>query len=648
MLFLDIESYSEADVTRIGAHAYWAHPSTEVLMVSYAVDREDIRCWDVYQDWHRKPDDLVEAWRTHRKVAFNCTFERLGMARIGFASTIHDWEDTSVLALTCGLPGDLDTASQLLELQELGKAKGRRLINTFSKPAPANHRADRYTPFNKPDEWAEFMAYCDADVEAQRQLWYRLPHHVYDIERENWLLDTEINNRGLPVDIPFARCALAAVEEAKLAANARLAELTGGQVLTVTALPKLRVWLEQQGVRVVSLDAPGVEYLLKLDLPAAAREALELRQAAGKSNVGKFIRAIESHVKGRLYGALRFYGANRTGRQAGQLVQTQNMARPTIKSRDELAIARDIIMQGTLCQLYPDPLQTATSMVRAIIAAVKGKKLVIADLSNIEGRMTAYIAKEEWKLQAFRDFDAGIGPDLYKLAFSRTFSIPVEEVTKDQRQVGKVEELAFGFGGAEGAFMQMSEAYGVNLPSDEVSVLVAGWRDAHPETVKMWRAFNSCALRAIRYPGETYEARGVSFRVIVRSGYRWLVVVLMNGRALFYFNPSISESTRWPTVEYVGQRVGKNWGPLYTHGGKFTENIVQAQSRDVLMPGIREATRRGYDVVMSAHDEIVAECPDTGDYTVAELCDCMVQPLDWCPGLPLAAAGYEDYFYRKD
>lgn len=661
MIFIDLETYSELDVRAVGAHKYALHPSTEILLCAYAIDDGPVRCWDLMDapmSPYTPPRDFLEAWdaelNRHQRVAHHAAFERLVLGAHGWESSIEDWEDTAVLALTCGLPAALGRIGDVLGLGE-DQAKGKdgaRLIQLFCKPNPANYKIRRYLPEHKPAEWQRFKDYCIRDVEVTRLLWRELPPYVYAQERRNWLLDQRINDRGLPIDVRFAMAAELTIERATAAANAELAQLTGDTVTAVSQVLAMREWLEAQGLRVPSLDKAAVEQLLAdEDTPPAARRVLELRQAAGRSSVAKYRAALTNHVDGRLYGSLQFYGANRTGRDAGRQLQPQNMKRPSIEG-DALDTAREVILAGTADLLYPDPFSVVADSVRGVIAARPGKKLVVSDLANIEGRMLAWLAGEEWVLDAFRAYDAGTGPDLYKLAYARAFDIDVEQVTKPERQVGKVLELFMGFQGGFGAFVTAGAAHGVFLPESTVVDVIARWRGKRPRTRALWRGCEEAAVLTCQNPGRTYRVRDLRFRQIEYSGRQWLVIRLPSGRSLFYFEPELVEfETKWGTklqLRYTGQIAGGTWGRIATYGGKLVENITQAAARDVLFEGAQRAEAAGYPVVLRVHDEAVAETPDSPEYNAEALSRAIAVAPTWCPDLPLAASGYESTYYRKD
>ena len=649
MLFIDIESYSELDIKEVGAYRYAR--SAELLLVGYAIDDGPAQVWDCTAE-RLAPADFLQAWRNGQpRCAHNAAFERLVLYWDDFPSEPEDWHDTSVLALTCGLPGALAKVGEVLgyDKAEAKDKNGYRLINLFCMPAPKNHKVRRYTAKHKPEEWARFIGYCRRDVEVCRRLWRELPRGwVYDKERENWLLDQHVNDRGIALDEAFARAAVREAGEALRLANRELGVLTDGAVTAVSELLSLREWLaKSQNVMVESLDKAAVAELLEQNLPSSARRALELRQSAGRSSVAKYEAALAAAVDGRLCGSLQFYGANRTGRWAGRLVQPQNLPRPAMHGV-ELEQARDAIREGLVDVLFADTLGAVSDCVRSVFVAPEGQKLVVADLSNIEGRMLAWLAGEQWKVEAFEAFDAKRGPDLYRLTYARSFGIPVERVTDDQRQVGKAEELALGYGGSINAFASMGKNYGVSLPEDTVLDVVRRWRMAHPRTVGLWRACEDAAIAAVRKPGTTYKVRELRFRAEKHGRWLWLLVRLPSGRLLCYFDPQLDEQRGRVELSYTGQLIGANWGRVPTRGPKLVENIVQAASRDVLMAGMHAAEGAGYAVVLSVHDEVVTEVPDSPDYTVAALCGFLTRPLSWCPGLPLAAKGYEARHYRKD
>lgn len=654
MIFIDLETFNPVhDVREVGAHKY--AENAEILICCFAIDDGPVHRIDWTPEVIRcnAYDLLSELWAFHRKAAHYAGFERAVLNRHGFKSAPDDWDDTAVLALTAGLPAKMSTACALLgyEADEAKDKRGARLIQRFCKPAPSNHKADRYTRETHPDEWGEFIEYCAQDVEVCRRLWRDLPAWVYAKERENWLLDQRINDRGLPIDTAFASAAVNTINAIRCELDAELSKLTGGAVPVATEVLALRDWVMARGVRTDSVDKAAVERLLAdEDLPADVRRALQIRQQAGRASVAKYVSAAHNSTDGRLYDSTQFYGANRTGRQAGRQLQPQNMARPKLKGR-EVEQARAALAKGTVDVLFADPIEAAASCVRTVIAAKPGKKIVAADLSNIEGRKLAWVAGEQWKLDAFRAYDEGTGPDLYKLAYARAFDLSVERIVDEERQVGKVMELALGYQGSIGAFNQMAKAYGVNLPDETVFDLVARWRDAHPATRGLWYAVEDAAIRAVSNPGKTFAVRMLRFQCVEYGRWRWLLVRLPSGRLLCYFAPQLVEVESRGAIKlqlrYTGQVIGGHWSEIATYGGKLVENIIQASARDVLMHGMHAAEAEGYDIVLTVHDEIVCEVDDRPEYNPQDLSALMAAGPAWCEGLPLAAAGFESRYYKK-
>lgn len=661
MIFTDFETFHPTlNIKTVGSHKY--AEQSESMLLSYKVDDRPARIWDITdEDIHAELEDAAhEALHGERStrykrrfVAYNTTFERKHYEAIGIHTGLDDWEDVAVLALTCGLPSNLPMVSEALGWGDTGKLRGDRLIQMFCKPAPANHKVARYTKADKPNEWNEFKLYCIRDAELCHRLWNELPHTTYDRERANWIIDQRINDRGFPVDTTFARTAIDELDLAMADANSELAGITGGAVSKATQGARLIEWLAAQGIHTETIDKAAVLRLLRS--PAvkgtACERVLELRQQANLNSGSKFSKALLVHGGGRVRGGLRFYGAMRTGRESGQLVQPQNMIRPGMEV-DELAIARAHVAKGAVRQLYKNPVKVISSTVRTVIAAPPGRKFVVSDQANIEGRMLAFNAGEQWKIKAFREYDAGTGPDLYKLTYSKAFRVPVDQVTKDQRQEGKVMDLSCGYQGGLDAFHSMAAVYNVRLPDADAQRSIDLWRDSHPAVAGRdgyWAQLQEGGLRAVSSPNKIFHVGTVAFRRIKWGAYEWLILKLPSGRVLFYLSPEIRRGRFGPCVSYMGNgRQGHGWYRMDTYGGKWAADITQASARDTLMPGIARAEAAGYDMVLHSHDELVAEVPDTDEFTVAGLSACLTQREPWYEGLPLSAAGYEDYYYRKD
>lgn len=701
MLWLDTETYSEADLSSVGGYKYAEHPSTEVMLLGWAIDDGPVHVWDVTTG-DPMPGDLRAAIDDPAVLvgAHNSTFDRVVMRdAMGIGIPIERWRDTMVKAYTAGLPGSLEQLCIALGMGETeAKIKdGKRLVNKFCKPRPKNHKTRRLTRETSPEDWARFVAYCRQDIEAMRRADQMIPDWNYrGSELELWHLDQKINDRGLPIDLEAVDAATNLVNKEIKKLNAELYTLTGHWVSAASQVEKLLHWLrETQDCYLDNLQADVVASALnRKDLPDRARRALEIRQQVSKTNTSKYNKLkVATCADGRLRGTLQFYGAFRTGRWAGRLFQPQNLARPEIKGID---VGMQAIISETVDLLYDEPpMSVARSCIRAAIKAPTGRKLTPSDLSNIEGRMLAWLAGEDWKLQAFRDYDAGTGPDLYKLAYARSFATRVEDVGDDERQIGKVQELALGFQGSAGAFASMAKAYNMDLdalyeavwavaldahkdkadwtysvqrPSMKREHALAGyalayaWRDAHLATVAFWKNCEEAALKAVSNPGRTFRVRSVLFSVQRFGDFSWLLVKLPSKRRfLCYFRPEVNEVTLRQRTEngeirertkmqlsYMGiDQHTRRWTRMPTYGGKIVENITQAAARDVLVASVPEVEARGYEIIGSVHDETIPEVPDTDEFSAAEMARLMSRTPVWAQGLPLAAEGYESVRYQK-
>lgn len=705
-LIFDYETYSELNIRSVGTQVYARN--CEVMLCAYRIGFDgETQMWDRTVD-PDMPADLEAALLDEdvRLLAHNVTFERaVTLQFFGIDLPWHRWDDTMVLALTAGLPGRMELLCEALGWgEEKGKlADGKRLINLFCSPAPKNHKARRYTRENKPEEWERFKEYCVRDVDVTCDLWRELPHWTYESERACWMLDATINERGVPFDVELAEAAIVAVDEALQECNAEMAELTDGAVPKVTNTQALAEWLGVESVAKAALE----KLLTTLAEDSPEYKAAALRLRAGKSSVAKYKAGLRQQWAGRIYNSLQFYGAGRTGRWAGRGIQPQNMLRPSKALADHLDQVVAALKKGVADLLFDDVLDCAASATRCMFGmpASSPKKFTVSDLSNIEGRMGAALAGEEWKLQAFRNQDAG-GDDVYRLSYAKSFGVDVDLVTGQQRQIGKVQELALEYQGGPGAYVSMAANYNIN-PQDVVapvrdvvtdavwqnerelyrkkkargltrdqwtalSLVVNGWREAHPNIRAMWRNLEAAAIAAVRsfnerepgkLHGKVMRVRSVSFMCTTYHDRVYLLCRLPSGRKLVYFAPEIVETP----FSYVDRKTGEDvntvkeslrfygvhnnrWVRISTYGGKWMENITQACSRDVLAPGMQRAEDAGYPIVLTVHDELLSETPDTDEYTERELSSLLAQAPLWVQelGMPLGAAGYEGKFYRKD
>ena len=682
-LFLDLETFSDVPV-QAGTWAY--AEGAEIMLFAYAIDDDPVQVWDCTAE-SRMPGDLATALDDPAVIlcAHNSHFDRVVLQHVGYRLPRERWCDTMVNALAHSLPGSLRDLCDILRIPA-DKAKdkaGRQLILLFCKPRPPTSKVRRATRKTHPAEWAEFVKYAELDVEAMRAIDRKLPAwNNQGREVALWHLDQRINDRGVAIDLDLVHAAIRAVERAQRVLAHRTNELTNGAVQAATQRDAmLRHMVAAFGIDLPDMQQSTLERrIADPDIPVELRELLAIRLQASTTSASKYTtlaRAVSSD--GRLRGTLQFDGGSRTGRWAGRLFQPQNLYRPTMPN-DEIERGIDALKADCEDLLFVNVMDLCASSLRGCIVAPKGKKLVVSDLSNIEGRVLAWLAGEEWKLQAFRNFDAGKGHDLYKLAYAKAFGIAPDAVTKEQRQVGKVHELALGYEGGVGAFLTFAAIYSIDLEAmgEQVIDAVPGtiieeatralewtkqqkrptfglsnrawlacdalkrsWRYAHPAVSSMWKDLEEAARMAVRHHGTMYDCRMLKLR---RDG-AWLRIRLPSGRFLCYPDPQIDDAGK---LSYAGtNQYARKWSRIETYGGKLVENATQAVARDVLaasMPGIESA---GYRIVLTVHDEIIAEVPDSEEFNVAHLAGLMATPPPWAENLPLAAAGFEAKRYHK-
>jgi DNA polymerase bacteriophage-type len=647
-LWLDLETYSETPITH-GTHKY--AENAEVLLVAYAFDDELVEVMDLTE---RGSLDSVQMMidTADKIVIHNSAFDRTVLRHCGVHMPLDKVEDTMVIALAHGLPGSLGALCDVLGVpQDKAKDKaGKKLIHLLTKPRPKNVKLRRATRDTHPEEWAAFIEYARLDVDAMRVVYRLLPNwNRHGSERALWLLDQKINDRGIAIDVELANAALRAFQRSSRDLAERTRILTNGAVGSLTQRGKFLEHLEQTlAFTTPDLKKGTVSTLLQGTLTPEVRELLEIRQQASATSPAKYKVLLKAtSADGRLRGTLQFCGASRTGRWGGRLFQPQNLPRPAIGKLKDEALQRAIDLGIDAMKLDAEDLlfdnvsELCSSAVRGALIAAPGCKLVVSDLSNIEGRVLAWLAGEDWKTEAFKQFDAGVGHDLYKLAYAKSFNKKAEDVTKDERQIGKVQELALGYQGSVGAFSSMAALYGVFLPEEEVKRIVEAWRKAHKAVVSLWYDLERAVKDAIRSPNKRFTVRDLSI------GYKdnWLRIKLPSGRYLCYPNAGLNEGT----IVYQGvNQYTKKWETIETYGGKLVENVVQAVARDVLASGMFRAEAAGYAVCLHVHDELITETPDTDEYSDDELSRIMSTNPGWSLGLPLAAAGFETRRYKKD
>ncbi|WP_413725375.1 DNA polymerase [Sodalis sp. RH16] len=689
-LWLDLETYCETPIKN-GTHSY--AEGVEIMLIAWAIDDGPVSVHD-FTESTTLPVPLFSSLRNENTViyAHNSHFDRT-MLRHDLrrrqmsglvVGGVERWRDTMVKALAHGLPGALGALCEVLNVpaDQAKDKEGKALIQLFCKPRPKNNALRRATSKTHPEEWKRFVAYASLDIEAMRAIDKKLP--VWNYQGEElalWHFDQRINDRGVCMDIELATAALNAVEDEQARLGKRTQVITDNEVQAATQRDAMLRHIAQAfGVDLPDMQKSTLERrIADPDLPDALRELLAIRLQSSTTSTSKYKTLLNGVSKdGRLRGTLQFCGASRTGRWAGRLFQPQNLPRPTL---EQPVIDRGIeaLKAGCADLLFDNVMELTSSALRSCIMAPPGKKLVVSDLSNIEGRVLAWLAGEEWKLEAFRDYDAGTGPDLYKLAYARAFNISPDEVDKHQRQIGKVMELGLGYGGGVAAFVTFALTYGLdldeladaalpNIPaaiqreaqswwrksvetkktyglSEHVFItcdsLKRLWRNAHSATVPFWYDLENTVRRAVASTGVTLQCQ----RLKVRRDGSWLRIALPSGRAVCYPGIGIEAGN----ISYMGTNpYSRKWQRLKTYGGKLVENVTQAAARDVLagnMPGVEAA---GYDIVLTVHDEVITEAPDSGIYSHEALSALLATNPKWAADLPLSAGGFEAYHYRKD
>ncbi|CAM3745158.1 DNA polymerase [Cohnella lubricantis] len=658
-LRIDVETFSSIDLKTCGMHRYIESPDFEILLFAYAYDDEPVRVIDLtaFEDLpERVLYDLTDPLVI--KTAFNAAFERGTIRRhFGIVCDPHQWRCTAVHALTLGLPGYLEGVAEVLKLDAQKDARGKALIKYFSvpcKPTKANGGRTRNYPHHDPEKWEQYKAYNVQDVVVEREIAralerFPVPAHEWRL----WALDQRINDRGVRLDPVLAAQAIACDEqyEARLVAEAR--EITG--LDNPNSLPQLKGWLAERGLE--TPDGLSKEYMPAL-LDAApdddTRRVLEIRREMGKTSVDKFNamqRSICSDDRAR--GLLQFCGANRTWRWAGRLIQVQNLPQNKIK---DLELARETLRSGDfdmLEMMYGAPPFVLSQLIRTAFVPSPGCRFIVSDFSAIEARVIAWLADEQWVLDVFNDHG-----NIYEATASSMFGVPLETIVKghknyELRARGKVAVLACGYQGGPNAMEAMDTKKEID-PS-EYPRLVQQWREANPNIKRLWYRAEDAAVTAVREKTTVKLAHGVRYRY--EAGM--LFADLPSGRSLCYVNPSVKVEKIRPKdpdkepfekecLSFWGMdQVKKKWEKQRTYGGRLVENLVQAIARDCLAESMTRLDNAGFDIVMHVHDEVVIDHP-IDSTTVDMVTEIMGRPIDWAPGLPLKAAGFECDFYQKD
>lgn len=672
-LYVDTETFCEVPIAH-GTHRY--AESAEVLILAWSQDDplfgdgpvvvEDLTDDDGVGDWSRRSsafdEALAETRRTGGKVIMHSSgFDRTVLRWQGTTIRADEIIDTMVQAVSHGLPGALEKLSVIFKLGDESKqGGGKELIHLFCKPGPKTRKLRRATKATHPEEWERFLDYAGHDIISMRALRRKLPSWNYPgrpgnqiTEYDTWVLDQRVNDRGFAVDLELAEHAIEMFDRVKANADAFVFEATDGDVKSANQRDELlRHLLEVLGFTLPDLTKTTIERRLDdPDIPEPVKDLLRARLDTAVASVSKY-KALARSVSsdGRLRGTIQFCGAARTGRDAGRIFQPQNLVRPNKAEAKAVDAWIDAIKSGAGDLVLDNPGRAAAVALRGAIVAGEGKKLVVADLSNIEGRVLAWGAGEKWKLRAFRDYDLGLGHDLYKIGAGRILGKRAEEITDDERQIfGKVPELACGFQGAAGAFGTMAALYGLDLSPQRVEAIVKGWREANPAIRQFWYDLEEAAREATLNPGRTTHAGRASFN----RWREWLRMELPSGRVLCYTQPAIVDHPKFEgstSLSYLGvNSYTRKWERIHTYGGKLAENWTQATARDALKTNSHDIESEGFEIVLPVHDETVTEVPDTDHYTTERLCAILARTPWWADEeLPLAAGGFETYRYKKD
>ncbi len=649
-LHVDIETYSSIDIASCGSYKYMESIDFEILMVAYAFDEQPVKIVDLSQG-EKLPQDFLSVLQNPDiiKKAHNANFERRAFKTYGYDIPAEQWYCTSVKSAYCGLPLSLGEVSKALDLEEKGKsATGKALIRYFCcpiKPTKANGMRERNFPSDNLEKWEEFKDYCKQDVEAEREIDNRLSEfEIPEFERENYFLDQKINDKGILIDLIMAQNAYTINDKFSKELVQKAKQLTG--LDNPNSPAQLKDWLSREMQKEIkTLAKDTIEDLIKEAGPGPAAELLKLRKKMSKTSVKKYIAMLSCALEsGRGHGFFQFYGANRTGRSAGRLVQMHNLPKNKMK---DLAEAREVIASGDYdlaTLLYDDIPSLLSELIRTTFIASPGHTFPIADFSAIEARVIAWLAGEKWRLDVFKTHGK-----IYEASAAMMFGIPIEEVTKgsSMRDKGKVAELALGFQGAIGALKKMGGEK-MGLSDTEMNSIVKKWRKASPAIVKLWADIEKAAVQAIKIKNTiVIGPKNIEFE----STGKVLTIKLPSGRKLYYQNPVFTVN-KWDkqSIRYKGlNQETKQWGWVDTYGGKLTENIVQAIARDLLMRAMVEIDKEGLSIVLHVHDEIVCETPENeAEEALKIMCDIMGQEAPWATGLPLGADGYITNFYKKD
>ena len=643
---IDIETFSDVDLIRCGVYKYVDSPNFEILLFAYAVDDVDVHIIDI-AGGEELPEEIIQAIKSDTvvKTAYNAQFERVCLSRYllpkGEYLNPQSWYCTAVQAAELALPLSLADVGSVLGLERQKMTEGKELIKYFCvpcKPTKSNGNRTRNRPCHDINKWETFKKYCMRDVDVERQIADKLKMYpISDEEHRLYVLDQIINDRGVLVDCELAEQAVKFNSIQSAVAVEQAYMITGLE--NPNSVTQLKQWLKENGVEIESLSKKAVKSLAD-ETDGAVSEMLKLRLLMAKTSVKKYEAVIRSVCSdNRVYGMMRFCGANRTGRWSGNILQPQNLPQNHLS---DLTLARDIVKDGDfemLDMMFGNVPNVLSELIRTVLIPKPNHRFIVADFSAIEARVLAWIAGEQWRIDTFKN-----GGDIYCASASKMFKVPVEKhgVNGELRQKGKISELACGYGGSVGALKNMG-AVEMGVQENELQGLINDWRNANPHIVRFWYEVGNAAMKAIK------EKTTVPLGKLVFAYERGILFIrLPSGRRLSYIKPRIGTNRfGGDSITYMGINSAKKWNRLETFGGKLTENIVQGTARDLLANALINAANAGYDTVFHVHDEIICEVPN-GYGSVDELCKLMCIKPEWADGLPLNADGFECEYYKKE
>lgn len=653
-LSIDIETRSSVDISKAGLYKYAQSPDFGVLLFAYKMDKEDVKIIDLACGEHIS-QEIIDALRDPSviKHAYNAAFEWYCLNRAGIKTPLEQWRCTMMHGLYCGYTAGLGATGKAIGLPEDKRkmAVGKALIRYFCvpcKPTKSNGGRTWNLPGHAPEKWELFKEYCIQDVVTENEILKRLSlFPVPEEEEKLWQMDIKMNAYGVRVDKELINGALAIDDVSTQKLSGEAIELTGLDNPNSTS--QVLDWLRAQGVELPNLQKATVDETLQAELPDAARRLLEIRQQMGKTSIKKYVAMDTAKcTDDRVRGLTQFYGANRTGRWAGRLVQLQNLPRNYLKTLD---IARKLARQKNyegLRMLYGNVPDTLSQLIRTAFIPSEGNKFVVADFSAIEARVIAWLAGEQWVNEVFATHGK-----IYEATASQMFHVPVERIAKGNpeyslRQKGKVATLALGYQGGVNSLISMG-ALNMGLSEEELPDIVQRWRSANRRICDLWYAVEQAALTAMQ-TAQPQAIRGLIFALEgdMVYGQCFLTVRLPSGRKLYYPKPFLQENKfgKMAIHYYTVDQQTQKWEITSTYGGKMTENIVQAVARDCLAETLKRIDARGLQVVFHVHDEVIIDAPM--ETTVDEICGLMAEPIPWAPGLILKGAGFENDYYMKD